>query len=184
MNRRTFIKLLGSGLITTGIIKAPCAEGFNLERHSIGKEFRTKEEIPYNESFLYPKCYCKIVNREIDWVRDDIKVFLINNDYYSVNPGRDEFASDIPSRAKVAVASIENRVLNGKSCESKKPTFFENVPQNQRIHSLVIFKNAWTDYNSPLVAYIGRGFRMPLVSDGGDICIEWDDFIFKLPIYV
>jgi hypothetical protein len=60
---------------------------------------------------------------------------------------------------------------------------FTTVPTGGPYEYLVIFKDAGTDTESPLIAYIDSATGLPVTANGGDINVAWDNGankIFKL----
>lgn len=142
---------------------------------------------------LYDKGRNKFLRGEISWNNDVIDVVLVSLNAaeggYSPDLSQDEFFSDIPETARVAVLSdnvqretelthktAENGVADANNC------VFEDVSGNL-VGAIVIFKHGTADADSPLIAFKDTALVLPVEPDGRDITINWDqgaNKIFKL----
>lgn len=142
---------------------------------------------------LYDKGRNKFLRGEISWNNDVIDVALVNLNVaeggYSPDLANDEFFSDIPGTARVAVLSdnvqretelIHKTTENGVADAAN--AVFEEV-EGALIGAIVIFKWGATDEASPLIAFKDTALVLPVEPDGRDITISWNDGpnkIFKL----
>jgi hypothetical protein len=142
---------------------------------------------------LYDKGRNKFLRGEISWNNDVIDVALVNLNVaeggYHPDLANDEFLSDIPETARVAVLSdnvqretelIHKTTENGVADAAN--AVFEEV-EGALIGAIIIFKRGAADGDSPLIAFKDTALVLPVEPDGRDITISWNkgpNKIFKL----
>jgi hypothetical protein len=131
-------------------------------------------------SALFNKGRQNILEADIDWLVDDIKVVLIKSTYTFDN--NDEFIADLGS------------VLNGESANLGSKTSTDGVADAAdtslvatdaaACNALVIFKDTGNTATDLLIAYIDTATGLPFTpASGGTVTIAWSDGankIFKL----
>jgi len=118
---------------------------------------------------------------EVDLVNDEIAVFLVNTDLYTVDLDADETLGDIPQAALVAEALLTGKTLDGSTFRADSAVL--EAVEGDQVGALIIFKDTG-DYNtSYLIFYGDNAPELPITPDGSDVTIAWDlgaDGIFKL----
>lgn len=122
----------------------------------------------------------------VNWIEDDIRVALLSTDFdngYLFYP-KHTAMTDVPLTAIVADGRLETMVTGG--CAAGKPVLFKDVgPPNNIVSAILIYKDAGSAAKNTLIAYIDKAFGcLPLITNGGDIWIDWDqgpNKIFKFP---
>ncbi len=118
---------------------------------------------------------------DIDWVNDTIRVYLIDTDDYTVNLATDEFLSDVATAAKVANAALASKT-SAAGVADAADTVLSSVTGDTS-EALILAKWTGTESTSALIAYIDTATGLPVIPNGGDITVTWDNGankIFKL----
>lgn len=133
-------------------------------------------------SNLYTKAKDAFLTKKIDWLTDDIKVVLVDNDDYTVNLTTHEFLSDIPAAARVATsANLTGKTVSGGAVDADDVQF--TTVTGHQSESLVIYQDTGSAATSRLIAYLNTGTGLPITPVGGNIVVTWDNGtnkIFKL----
>lgn len=126
---------------------------------------------------------------EIDWDTAVIKVALVRG--YTFNAGH-KFVSDITTNSGVlhvtSGALASKTVTDGVADASD--VAFTAVAANGSNHSILVFQSSAVTGGADvaataqrLIAWIDAGTNLPIVPNGGDVTISWDNTgnrIFKL----
>lgn len=121
------------------------------------------------------------LTKAIDWVNDTIRVYLIDVADYSVNIDVDQYLDDIGAAAKVAFASLASKTASLGVADAADTTL--SAVTGDTSEALVIAMWSGVESSSPLIAYIDTATGLPVIPNGGDITITWDNGankIFKL----
>jgi hypothetical protein len=121
----------------------------------------------------------KIKDGSIDWVNDNIKAVFVNTQIYNFDACSHCVLSDIPLSARVdrAVPLTNKRfVFDAADADD---VFFEYLT-GAMVGGLVLYKDSGKDDTSDLITYIGNGFGMPFMPNGGDVTITWDRGLRKI----
>lgn len=131
---------------------------------------------------LYAKGKQNILDGNIAFDSDTIKVQAIDTALYTVNLATDDALNDISGSALIgtAVALASKTIVDG---------VFDAADTNlvavtgASAEALVIYKDSGSGATSWLVAYIDTATGLPFTPNGGDVLIQWDNGankIFKL----
>lgn len=131
---------------------------------------------------LYDKAREGFLAGDIDWDANTIKVVLVDTADYTVALATHQFLSDIPAVARVAISPA----LTGKTAtlgiaDAADVTF--TAVTGDPCEALVIFQDTLVETSSRLIAYIDTATGLPVIPNGGDITVAWDNDankIFKL----
>jgi len=121
------------------------------------------------------------LTKDIDWVNDTIRVYLVDNADYTVNLATDEFLSDVAAGGRVAFGALASKTAVAGVADAADTVL--SAVTGDVCESLVICMWSGVDSTSPLIAYIDTATGLPVTPNGGDITITWDngaDKIFKL----
>lgn len=130
---------------------------------------------------LYDPGRDAFLNGDIDYTNDTIRVYLIDNAYYTFSAAH-QFLSQVASTSRVAFAALAGKSTTAGIADAND-TVLSSVTGNS-CESLVLCKWTGDESTSPLIGYIdtaAAGF--PVIPNGGDITITWDNGankIFKL----
>ncbi len=132
---------------------------------------------------LYDKGREKFLKGEIDWLNDDIRVALVSTDAGD-NPytfsAADEFLDDIHTNAvRVTMdAGLDDKFATDGKAIAGDVTYTSVT--GAEAGALVIYKHNADPASAALIAYIDTGVGLPIVPNGGDIFINWDEYLFQL----
>lgn len=124
--------------------------------------------------------------KDIDWIDDDIRILLLDTNFYTVNVATHETVADIPSAAIVSEALLIGRATNGAgTCDATNPTFPSvtgAVSEAAMIYKRVADgSGSRIDNQSLLIAYIDTAPGLPVTPVGSDINVTLSDQgIFRL----
>jgi hypothetical protein len=127
---------------------------------------------------LYDKGREAFLSGDISWDADTIKAVLTRDTPDTVN---DQFLSDLATTVSTSPTFTSPTVVNGVA--DAADITFTAVPAGASISYLVIYKDTGLATTSPLIAAIDTATNLPVVPNGADILVEWDNGankIFKL----
>ena len=128
---------------------------------------------------LYEKGREKFARAQINWDSDDIKCVLVDNGAYTVNLALHEFLSDIPAGARLATsANFTGKNSANGACDADDVTWPAVTATSGE--SVAVYKDTGNAATSPLLCYVDTATGLPVVPNGGDIIIIWDNGIYKI----
>lgn len=127
---------------------------------------------------LYVKGKEKILSGEINFITDTIKVALVKNDY-AQNLATDEFYTSISAHVLDTPETLAGKSISGGVFDAGDATFTA-VLAGDTSEGVVIYKDTGVAATSPLLAYIDTITGFPLVMNGGDVTIQWDNGAYKI----
>lgn len=129
---------------------------------------------------FYDKGLEKFATGAINLLDDDIKPVLLDVADYTVDLANDEFLSDIPTAAQVAIGpSMTGKTATAGVFDATSPYAFSAVTGDP-CEAVAYFKNTGNPATSPLLSYHDSAVSgLPVTPNGGDINILFD-WIFKL----
>lgn len=115
---------------------------------------------------------------------DTIKVSLIINTYPQ-NLSTDEFYTSISAYlAGGASAAMNTQTMAGISVTDgvfdATDVTFPAVTAGATCEAVVIWKDTGVAGTSPLIAYIDTITGFPLLTNGGDVTVQWDNGAYKI----
>ena len=127
---------------------------------------------------LYVKGKEKILSGAINFTSDEIRVALMKNTY-AQNLSTDEFYSGISAHVLNTPQTLSGKSVTGGAFDAGNPVFTA-VTAGDTAEAVVLFKWTGDAATSPLLAYIDTITGFPLVTNGGDIVVQWDDGTYKI----
>ena len=127
---------------------------------------------------LYAKGKEKILSGAIDFLTETIKVALIKNDY-AQNLATDEFYTSISASVLNTPQTLGTKSVTAGVFDAADATFTA-VTAADTTEGVVIYKDTGVAATSPLLAYIDTITGFPLLTNGGDIVIQWDNGAYKI----
>lgn len=131
---------------------------------------------------LYDKYRQAALEGSIAILTANVKFVLVDSADYTVNLATHQFLSDIASAGRVATSAN----VSGKSttngvfdCNDLTLTAVTGDPSE----AVVGYADTGTATTSPLICYIDSATGLPVIPNGGDITVTWDNGankIFKL----
>lgn len=129
---------------------------------------------------LYGLARAKFLTGAIDMSVDNIKVALVDSAVYTVAIDTHEFLSDIASVVATS-GNLASKTTTLGVFDAADVTF--TAVSGAESEALVIYKDTGVAATSPLIAYMDTATGLPVIPNGGDITITWDNTankIFKL----
>jgi hypothetical protein len=131
---------------------------------------------------LYDTGRAAFLGADVDWLADNIKLYLVDNADYTVNLSTHDFADDVATAGKVATSgNFASKTSTAGVADAADVTL--SAVSGDPCESIVIWKDTATQSTSQLIAYIDTATGLPVTPNGGDITIAWDsgaNKIFKL----
>lgn len=116
----------------------------------------------------------------IDWDTDDIRILLIDSsDGFTAT---DKFVSDVTAGAIVARSTAlgTKTIADGVAGAADKAL---SAVTTGHTCAVIIYKYNASDASARLIAWLDTGTNFPIVTNGGDVTVQWDtgaNKIFKL----
>lgn len=133
--------------------------------------------------FFYDKYCDKANNGDISWRDDDICFVLLDTSLYTADHATDEFLSDIPADARVAISQVvDNKSSTAGAVDCDDPVF-EAVPATDpptECAAAAVFRNTGDPATSDLISYHDEGTDLPLVPNDGDLTLRISNGVNKL----
>jgi len=130
---------------------------------------------------LYNKGRNAFLTKAIDWVNDTIRVYLIDTDDYTVDLANHQYLSSVAAGARVAYQALASKTAVDGVADAAD-TVLSSV-SGDPCEALILCMWSGVDTSSPLIAYIDTATGLPVIPNGGDITVTWDNGankIFKL----
>lgn len=122
----------------------------------------------------------KFLTGDIDWGADDIIVILCSSSYVA-NMATDEFVDDVAAGEVARSGNLSSKTTAAGVADAANETLVS--VSGSTVTQIVIAKDTGNDATSPLIGRIDTGTNLPVIPNGGDITIAWDNGankIFKL----
>lgn len=119
---------------------------------------------------------------DIDWLVDDIRTILVDTDDYTVSLSTHQDLADVIAGSRVKVSDA----LTGKDATAGVADAADvtlTAVTGDQSEALIIYKHTGVESTSTLIAYIDTATGLPVLPNGGNITIAWDNGgnkIFKL----
>ncbi len=120
---------------------------------------------------------------EINFTGADIRAILIDSADYTVNLATDQFLSDIPALARVAVSTALTGVTWDTSAILDADDVVFSAVTGDISEAIVLYMHTGVETTSRLLTYDDTATGLPVTPDGTDITIQWSagaNKIFKL----
>lgn len=130
---------------------------------------------------LYRKGKEKILQGQIAWELDDIKCVLVDTGVYTPDLLNDEYLSDIPYAARVAISP---RIVGMSAFNGVADADDVLIPgvAGSTFELIVIFKDTANELTSPLIVYIDETdqITMPVTPTGAPVIVRWSNTANKI----
>ncbi len=115
----------------------------------------------------------KLLDADIDFLVDDIKVVLVDLADYTFSAAH-EFLSDVPAGARVATSgNLASKTTTGGVFDAADATF--TAATGDQSEALIIYKDTGVAATSALIRFIDTGITgMPITPSGADITVRWN----------
>lgn len=115
----------------------------------------------------------KLLDADIDFLVDDIKVVLVDLADYTFSAAH-EFLSDVPAGARVATsANLASKTTTGGVFDAADATF--TAATGDQSEALIIYRDTGVAATSALIRFMDTGITgMPITPSGADITVRWN----------
>ena len=131
---------------------------------------------------LYDKGREGFLAGDIDWDLNNIRVILVDTGVYIANLATDIHQTNIGVTARIATSGVfATKTVTAGVADASDVTL--SAVTGATSEALVIFQDTGASATSRLIAYIDTASGLPVIPNGGDIEIQWDNAsnkIFKL----
>lgn len=127
---------------------------------------------------LYAKGKEKILSAAVNFATDTLKVALVSSAYVQ-NLATDEFYNSIADYVLGTDQLMAGKVVTGGAFDAEDATWLA-VPTGDTAEGVVIYKDTGVAGTSPLLAYIDTITGFPLITNGSDVTVQWDNGAFKI----
>ncbi|WP_336741317.1 hypothetical protein [Aureimonas altamirensis] len=123
---------------------------------------------------FYPTFKDALLSGDADLADGAVTAVLIDADDYAFSSAHDAL-NDIPAGARIGPPQVlaSKTITNGTL--SAGDVTFPNVPAGGTIGALVIYISGSSEATSRLVAFFDTIEGLPVLPNGGDIEVAWDD---------
>lgn len=126
----------------------------------------------------YRKGAEKVLLAQVNFDTDTIKARLVKNTY-AQNLSTDEFISSVTEITGSTDQTLANPSVTNGVFDADDITFTA-VPAGETSEGVVIYKDTGVAGTSPLLMYIDTITGFPLVTNGGNVVIQWDNGAYKI----
>ena len=107
-----------------------------------------------------------------------LKAALVKNTYPQ-NLATDEFYTSISPYVLNTTQTLTNKAVVGGVFDADDVTY-SAVTAGDTCEGVVIYEDTGNTATSPLIAYIDQITGFPLLTNGGDVVVQWDNGTFKI----
>ena len=123
---------------------------------------------------LYDKGREGFLDGSIDWDTDTIKAVLVDGADYVVNLATHANLSDVAAIGRVATsAALASKTVAAGVADAADVVLSAVTGDQSEI--IVIYKDTGVEATSRLIAYIDTATGLPVLPNGGNITIAWDN---------
>lgn len=127
---------------------------------------------------FYAKGKEKVLTAAINWLTDDIRVALVRNTYPQ-NLATDEFYTSISTYVVNTPISLTGKSITNGIYDANDANFVA-VAAGDTLEGVVLYKWTGSAATSPLLIYVDTITGFPLVTNGSDVLVQWDNGAFKI----
>lgn len=112
----------------------------------------------------------------------DVRAILIEDGLYTANSLTDEFLDIIPAGARISTVALTNYAFGATdlSAVTADGITFPAPAAGKIIKGVVIYNHTGVESTSELLTYDDTQNGLPLTTDGTDVFITWNSYLFKL----
>lgn len=133
---------------------------------------------------LYNKARQRFLEAQLNWLTDPMKVIMVDTSLYTFSAAH-EFLDSIPVGARVTSPTLLLSKTSVDGAADAADSTFAAVA-GPSIEALVVYKEVVDgssvpdDTQSVLVVYIDSATGLPIVPNGGDIIVTWDNGLNRI----
>lgn len=126
-------------------------------------------------NFLYTKSKTQILNGNINFSSDSLKLIATNASYIP-SQNNDEFVSDIPGSSIIfRSANLANKIVSSGTFDADDLEI--NGYAGTAFNAIILYKDTGSDLSSRLLCYINQAAGLPFAgaSSETDVIIFWNN---------
>lgn len=124
-------------------------------------------------NYIYDKACSSLWGADIAWDTDNIKAVLVDTADYTANKATDEFLSDIPSAARVAISdNLTSKTITGRVVDAADVVL--SSVSGDTSEAVVLYQDTADPATSRLIIYADTATGLPVTPNGTDITIRWN----------
>lgn len=127
---------------------------------------------------LYSKARQAFLDATIDLPTDTIKAALVTNGY-TPNLSTHDFYDDVSANVVGTPQTLGTKTITDGVFDAADVTFTA-VASGSTVNYILIYKDTGTPSTSPLIALIDTATGLPVLTNGGNITITWDNGANKI----
>lgn len=128
---------------------------------------------------FYGKMFDVIGSQPIDLLTANIKAILVSNTY-TPNFSTDDFLNDIPGGAILSTSpNLSTKTLTLGVFDADDVTFTAVTGGSTGTY-VVLYKDTGTAATSSLICAFDTGVNFPILTNGGDIVVQWPSSAGKI----
>lgn len=129
---------------------------------------------------VYTKAKQNLIDGNIDLKDGTVNAVLVTTAYTAVI-STDDALDDIPGGARVATATLAGKTITDGVFDATDTVFMSpSPPAGNTVIALVLYMDSGVEATSYLIAYMDTGLGLPVVTNGADLTVEWDNGINKI----
>lgn len=120
---------------------------------------------------FYVKAKEALLNADIDFLVDDIRIVLVDATDYTPDTDNDEFLSDVPAGARIATSdALSSKTTTGGVFDAADAEF--DIPSGQdEFEYGVLYKHTGSDSTARLIALLDTATGLPFAPPSGGISV-------------
>lgn len=134
-------------------------------------------------SYLFDNGRNAFLRGDIDWVDDQVRLYLVDAADYTPSQAAHVYLADVPAISREAEVVMGGKLTPGNAgiADANDSTF--TAVTGAVSEYLVAAKWVTAEADSPLIFLIDSASGLPVTPNGGDIVVRWSELtnrIFKL----
>lgn len=131
------------------------------------------------DNVRYPYGNQKILEGDIHWLTDPLKIVLVGTQSYTYSAIHQSLA-DVPAAARVVTSGTLTGRTSTLGVADADDVSFGTVAAGPRIDAAVLYHDTGTESSSTLIAYMPNGVGLPIYPDGSIVSITWNNGANKI----
>jgi hypothetical protein len=129
-------------------------------------------------SVLYPLFKEALLTGAINLTTDTVKAVLVDTADYTYSASH-QYLSDVPLAAREEITAALGSKTVALGVFDAADTVF-TAATGDPSEALILFKDTGTASTSPLIAYVDSATGLPVILNGGDITLAWNNGANKI----
>ncbi len=127
---------------------------------------------------LYEKGRERLLKAQFNWIDDIFNVVLVDTGVYTPNLTAHEFYNAVQAGVVAGPIALASKAVVSGAADANDVTF--SSVSGASIEAIVCYKSVTNPADSPLLFYIDTATGLPIMPNGGDIIVTWDNGANKI----